>query len=184
MKDITSIHNFGPFLKRKKLLGDCAEIGVAEGRFSLEMMLWGFKKIYLVDNWRYMPGQFGDGGQPDDWHKKNLAMVKDKMKPYKAVFLQGDSIAMADKVKNGSLSFIWLDANHAEEAVGNDLEAWLPKLKKGGIMSGHDYNSFYGVKKAVDEFCFKNGSTGIVKFLPENGIEENFGFWFYADYVR
>jgi len=49
---------------------------------------------------------------------------------------------------------VFIDADHQYEAVQDDIEAWLPLIKKGGFITGHDYGhkNFPGVKKAVDEF--------------------------------
>lgn len=175
-----SIHEFGAFLKKLNLLGNACEVGVAEGRSSQEFLGFGFKHITLVDQWEHIPGQHGDGGMPPHWHASNLAEVVkiERKNPGKVRILQGDSVAMAAEVKDGSLDFVYLDANHAYEAVLADLKAWLPKIKKGGIMAGHDYNHLYGVEKAVNEFAGVH-----VNVLPEHAIE-NQGFWFYADSVR
>jgi predicted O-methyltransferase YrrM len=53
--------------------------------------------------------------------------------------------------ENRSLDFIFIDASHEYEDVKKDIIAWYPKLKLGGIIAGHDYTSYDGVKKAVDE---------------------------------
>lgn len=55
--------------------------------------------------------------------------------------------------KDGSVDFIFLDAEHLYDNVKQDLENWYPKLSKGGLFAGHDYNG--EVMQAVDEF-FKN----------------------------
>ena len=99
MKELTSIHDFGPFLKKQKLLDIFAEVGVAEGRSSLEFMKWGFKKCILVDRWEYtnVPG---DSSQPQAWHDNNLMAVKERIVnkyPKKVRILKGDSVAMAEK---------------------------------------------------------------------------------------
>lgn len=57
----------------------------------------------------------------------------------------------ADYFEDGSVDILFVDAGHSYEAVKQDIEAWLPKMKPNGIMAGHDYNSWVGVKKAVDE---------------------------------
>ncbi|MDA1120875.1 MAG: class I SAM-dependent methyltransferase [Bacteroidetes bacterium] len=177
---ITSIHNFGEKLKDEGLLFAGAEVGVAEGRSSLEFMNWGFEKLYLVDMWATIRGQHGDASSPQAWHNLNLSGVKEKMKPFgdKVTILQGDSVAMSSKVPSSSLGFVYLDANHSYEGVLRDLNAWTPKLKKGAIMAGHDYNELYGVKKAVNFFC--DSMNFKVNKLPELS-EENAGFWFYVD---
>ena len=47
---------------------------------------------------------------------------------------------------------IFIDADHSYEWVKRDINALYPKVRSGGILSGHDYgNENIGVKKAVDE---------------------------------
>jgi predicted O-methyltransferase YrrM len=57
----------------------------------------------------------------------------------------------ADFFNDNSVDVIFIDAGHSYEAVKKDIEAWLPKMKKGGIMAGHDYWAWEGVRKAVNE---------------------------------
>lgn len=49
------------------------------------------------------------------------------------------SVDAAKEFKDGSLDAVYLDGNHRYEFVVADLYAWIPKLRKGGIISGHDY---------------------------------------------
>ena len=51
---------------------------------------------------------------------------------------------------------VFIDANHSYEAIKEDLYLWKLLVRKGGILSGHDYKAggkfpFWGVKTAVDE---------------------------------
>jgi predicted O-methyltransferase YrrM len=62
-----------------------------------------------------------------------------------------DSISAAAQVEDGSLDFVFIDGDHTYEACKRDIIAWLPKVKDGGWITGHDYHEFPGVKKAVDE---------------------------------
>jgi predicted O-methyltransferase YrrM len=64
--------------------------------------------------------------------------------------LKGISWEMAEEVEDESLDFVFIDADHGYEAVKKDIEAWLPKVKPGGFVSGHDIN-LPGVFKAVVE---------------------------------
>ena len=57
----------------------------------------------------------------------------------------------AVKFNDASVDFVFIDADHEYESVKKDIAAWLPKVKKGGIISGHDYFNPCGVKQAVDE---------------------------------
>jgi len=71
------------------------------------------------------------------------------------------------RYNNNSLDFVYLDASHDYESISGDIKFWYPKIKPGGTLAGDDYNSYQGVKKAVDEF-FKNKE---IKFSGANTWE-------------
>lgn len=52
--------------------------------------------------------------------------------------IRGNSWKMAKKIKNNSVDLVFIDADHSYESVTKDIGAYLPKVKKGGIISGHD----------------------------------------------
>lgn len=54
--------------------------------------------------------------------------------------------------ENGSVDLPFVDADHSENAVREDIRNWLPKVKPGGAIAGHDYGQpdIPGVQKAVD----------------------------------
>ena len=55
-------------------------------------------------------------------------------------------------VEDGSLDLCFVDANHSYEGISADLANWIPKVKKGGIIGGHDYGGgWVGVTQAVNE---------------------------------
>lgn len=60
-----------------------------------------------------------------------------------------------------SIDFVYIDGNHTQEAVQCDLTLYYPKVRRGGIIAGHDYTDAYpGVKEAVDaKFGFENIKT-------------------------
>jgi predicted O-methyltransferase YrrM len=54
-------------------------------------------------------------------------------------------------VPDGSLDFVFIDADHGYEAVADDINRWAPKVRSGGWVGGHDYSKkFPGVIKAAD----------------------------------
>ena len=59
-----------------------------------------------------------------------------------------DSRQAAQRFADGVADFIMIDADHAYENVVADIQAWLPKVKAGGVMAGHDWN-YMGVTQAV-----------------------------------
>ena len=52
---------------------------------------------------------------------------------------------------DASLDFVFIDAGHTYENASADIKAWLPKVKPGGFIAGHDYGSAPGVNRAVNE---------------------------------
>jgi len=65
--------------------------------------------------------------------------------------LQKESAQAAAHFEDESVDFAFIDANHAKPHVLADCAAWLPKIKIGGMLSGHDYGEPCGVKEAIDE---------------------------------
>lgn len=66
------------------------------------------------------------------------------------VFLiQDDSAGAASRFRDDTIDFVFIDANHTLDHVVRDIKAWLPKMRKGGIISGHDYGEPCGVEEAV-----------------------------------
>lgn len=56
----------------------------------------------------------------------------------------------ATKFQDGSLEFVYIDASHDYESVKEDIRLWLPKIKLGGIIAGHDLGHD-PVRRAVSE---------------------------------
>jgi predicted O-methyltransferase YrrM len=54
--------------------------------------------------------------------------------------------------EDGFFDFVFIDADHSEAAVTDDIVHWTGKVRAGGLLCGHDYNKkFPGVVKAVDK---------------------------------
>jgi hypothetical protein len=66
------------------------------------------------------------------------------------------SVEASKQFDDNSIDSIFIDANHEYKFVKEDIAAWFPKLKSGGLIGGHDYdggpNSGHpGVRDAVHE---------------------------------
>ena len=67
--------------------------------------------------------------------------------------VQMSSTQAAQTFPDNFFDFIFLDAAHDYASVQEDLRAWWPKLKAGGLFAGHDYSPVWpGVWRAVSEF--------------------------------
>lgn len=158
----------------------CAEIGVAEGLFSADMLAWGIKYLYMVDMWESMPSMKGDASSPQTWHNANYVAAKKRVEKYDGQYniLRGPSSRMAQHVPDNSLDLIHLDGDHSFEGVMADLEAWYPKMKRGGVISGHDYLAKqYGVRTAVTAFMAKERLSSQVHIMKEDKDEDAGFYW-------
>jgi predicted O-methyltransferase YrrM len=76
----------------------------------------------------------------------NVSLIGNKIKTI--VSLTDEA---AQYFEDGSVDCLFIDAGHSREAVKADIEAWLPKMKRYGIMAGHDFHAWEGVNQAVTE---------------------------------
>lgn len=100
----------------------------------------------------------------DIWGKGKYKLAEDMclelLEPYNVTIIKKYSVDGAKDVPDGSLDFVYIDAAHDYENVKKDLEAWVPKVRIGGVVSGDDFYEFPsgkgGVMPAVTEFTSKN----------------------------
>ena len=120
-----------------------AEIGIARGNTTAYIIRnTNLNKYYAVDYW---PGRFER--LREKFYIRFSRELNRKKSPLELIELP--STEAAHLIEDESLDFIFIDADHSEEGAASDIVAWLPKLKTGGMMAGHDYN-WTGVKRAVD----------------------------------
>ena len=69
------------------------------------------------------------------------------------VLMRMESVKAASMIQDRFFDIAYIDADHTYEDFNADLDAWIPKVRPGGIICGHDYNKQgkYLVWKAVDE---------------------------------
>ena len=123
------------------------EIGSWKGRSTHALLSGCEGTVWAVDHFNGSNSQelaFTEAKEKDI-HKIFLENVG-HFKNLKA--LKTDSITASKQFKDKSVDMVFIDGDHAYEAVKADIEMWLPKAKK--LICGHDY-PFKGVKKAVDE---------------------------------
>lgn len=144
------------------------EVGVAFGRsisFLASEAIRVTKKLRVigvdpwVDDW--------DSDKPT-WGANHAKIGRDLGGPFNAVvtmmhgacpelleyvrLVRMPSVQAARMFDDGSVFFCFIDGSHHYEDVKADLEAWEPKIAKGGIFAGHDHHAgFPGVVRAVEE---------------------------------
>lgn len=130
------------------------EIGAWKGKsamFMAEKIKSSKKNIrfYTIDIFEYTK-EYDEQNIGKSFYEETLKNLK-PLEIYTQV-LKGTSESFSYQFENESIDFLFIDGDHTYESVKNDIFLWFPKIKKGGIISGHDYTEPCGVKKAVDEF--------------------------------
>lgn len=115
-----------------------AEVGVERGAFS-EILLNANPEMTLhcVDAWQSHKG-YRDHVSQDKLDGFYIE-TQQKLAGRSAVLHRGFSTDIAQTFADGSLDFVYVDANHDLPNTIADIHAWLPKIRKGGIIAGHDY---------------------------------------------
>jgi hypothetical protein len=139
------------------------EIGVYKGWLSCRLLAANPKMfLHMVDPWTtetdasYSTTEDHIASftqeQYDDAMRKALELVKPFEGQYKIHRMTSEKAS--EKFDEESIDFVFIDGDHSYEGCSKDIRLWFPKLKSGGLLSGHDYRNErnYGVQQAVHEF--------------------------------
>jgi hypothetical protein len=143
-----------------------AEIGVQKGDFaSIIRKTWN-GEYHLIDHWKFDPCYDDASNVSDEKQQELYLSVVQKFLPDRSVYIyRRNSLDAARSFPDSYFDWIYIDANHSYDGCRKDLLAWWPKLKSGGLFSGHDFvdgpvfqgqvwenPASFGVKSAVKEF--------------------------------
>jgi len=115
------------------------EIGSAAGRGStpvaVELVKLSGGILYCVDTW-----ESPHSGDPstDSFYYAFLSNIQIFDLEHTIVPIRSSSVEAAALFDDGSLDAVFVDGNHLYQYVLADIDTYLPKIKKGGIMFGHD----------------------------------------------
>ena len=126
-----------------------AEVGVWDGRMS-EQLLRELDNLILVCVDRWEPP-----GEDDSYYHSGSTIARSEKEAYNKAYqlyknrtkyfsdriieLIFDSVFASYNIEDEILDFAFLDGDHSYEGVTRDIKAWLPKVKIGGYIGGHDY---------------------------------------------
>jgi hypothetical protein len=173
---------FGEFLTSKNLIKKGVEVGSFKGEFARTILEKWEGVLYMVDPWYELEdyNDMSNIGLNQDAYLEAMRSINDFRD--RAYMLRCLSKQAVDLFPDESLDFVYIDGNHEYSYVVQDIKLWYPKVKKGGIVAGHDYldidwydheyseknkNKYmwgngqhfigvFGVNPAVDEFCKEN----------------------------
>lgn len=71
-------------------------------------------------------------------------------------------------IPDGYADIVYIDASHDYKSVKEDIDQWLPKVRNGGIISGHDYESNEYDDQCIDLDVFDHKHHGVIKAVNES----------------
>jgi hypothetical protein len=148
-----------------------AEIGVYRGEFTEKFCLSGLE-TYAIDPWI---GYSGAGRTEKEQAKQdiNYEHARSRLAKYdNCTIIRETSTNALDKFSPESLDFVYIDGDHRFKYIAEDIYEWFSKVRKGGVVSGHDYfctrpdanNVICHVKTVVDAFVETFGIENFYTF--------------------
>jgi len=138
------------YFKNKKII--CVEIGTLKGLNAKGIISYlNVIMLYCIDPWI----KYTQSNKEVD-NTEVYETAKKILDGFPAELIRKKSEQAINDIPD-NIDFIYIDGNHDYEYIKKDIEMYYPKVKKGGIMAGHDFSIDYlGVVKAVMDFVEKN----------------------------
>lgn len=116
------------------------EIGVYKAGFTKRLCNKGFK-LYGIDPWlfykEYHPKSERSQRRQEALYKES----KRRLAPYpNCEIIRKFSMEAVKDFKENSIDFVYIDGHHGFKYVTEDIFEWSKKVRKGGVISGHDYD--------------------------------------------
>src|SRR3990167_11498575 len=129
-----------------------AEIGTSEGVYAEKICKAGLK-LYAIDPWKSYADYYGGTDHFQKKMDRQYEEAKILLAPYDCTILKKTSMEALADIPDESLDFVYIDGNHDFMYVAQDLFEWSKKVKKGGVIAGHDY--FYSQPRVYDSIHVK-----------------------------
>lgn len=102
---------------------------------------------------KYLPGEDGHIWTHDKYYEdvSNFCQQSNG----RATIYKGYTNDASQLVEDESLDFVFIDADHSFKGVDEDIAHWMPKVRKGGYVIGHDIH-WPTVKDAVEKHFGEN----------------------------
>lgn len=162
-----------PKLLERFGLSHGAEVGVASGGYSAEILngTRAVRKLWAIDAWA------GDRGHDE----AQLAKARERLARFgdRAEIVRADFATAAAEMADGSLDFVYVDGYaHTGNDEGRNFELFWPKLRRGGLMGGHDYfGDFPRNVEAVDRFVARHAAEVDGFFVTRDDVFRSWFMW-------
>ena len=121
-----------------------AEIGVWKGRFSSQFCHLGIQ-MYAIDPWLLYIDFWERPGWPKDSQEMQdnfYKIAQWRLSKYQnCTIIRKTSMEAVKDFEDSSLDFVYIDGHHGFRFISEDICEWTKKVKKGGIVAGHDYQN-------------------------------------------
>jgi predicted O-methyltransferase YrrM len=124
--------------KSCRFRGEILEIGTYCGRTTNALLVSSWGRVFSVDNL----------SKDRDFQLHHIKKLSARF-PDRFIFIPGNS---TDLAWNRPISVLFIDGNHEEPAVIQDLELFVPHLRPGGLLFMHDFAPDCGVMSAWEKF--------------------------------
>jgi len=170
-----------PLILNKLKLQVGAEVGVQRALFSEHLLKnWEtFQTFYAIDPW-IQQQHYEDMANVDQTQQNKLfneasaRLMKfhnPKLNKH-IVILRNYSSDALQYIADESLDFLYVDARHDYKSVLEDLEMYWPKVRNGGLISGHDYKDANEV--VGQDWCVQNDGTRCENNKAVKGAVDDF----------
>lgn len=84
------------------------------------------------------------------------------------------SVKVASAFNDRTVDLVFIDGDHSYDGVITDIYAWWPKLKRNGVMAGHDYTAVGGTilyhEMRIALWDAFGGPEGLDKVVPRSTV--------------
>lgn len=151
------------------------EVGTRNGAFFFDVLyVPNCNMGIMVDIWQNTsdPNQNDSGYSQKELDQQYINTFNKSIKYDNVKIIREFSNKACNFFADNTFDFVYIDADHSYRGCLEDLRCWYPKVKKGGILSGHDFIDPILASRMGHKTTF--GVVAAVKqFLHENNIEQN-----------
>lgn len=153
---VNSVRGLYEMVKDFKPDWEMVEVGSFQGVSTLLFAMF-VKKVYSVDCYDYVVPPTGRIPSHDQlFIDAEKVFLERTANVPNIIKIRKSSIEAAKDFEDESLDVVYIDAEHDETSVRSDIQTWKPKVKKGGILSGHDFYLPH-IQKILAEEGFREG---------------------------
>ena len=128
------------------------EIGTGAGDLTVTLLrdMPKISRLYTIDPWKHVDGREFEAGDPQERHDAAQKAARQRLDEF------GDRVVIMPMTSKEALphipefvDFVWIDGDHSGETVEFDCDAYLPLVKPGGILGGHDYGQVHPLTEII-----------------------------------